>query len=431
MTHSHGRGTIRVMIRKPHPPEWLFLLALCAVSALAELGFVIVNIVSLPNLLKFGLHMANLPGIALATYYLVEALANSPMGALADRLGRRRLMVTGTCLSVVTCLATSQIRTPQGAAMVLAVTALILLLRALDGMGAAMLWPNVYASVADRVAPERQAQANTLITMAYMSTIAVGAKVSGLLNGAFAPNYTREDPQRYIPSFLFAAGCFAATAVLSYFIAPRREAQHHIEKDSDHMPVTKSTLVKALQQIPWLLGLIFLIFVAIGLVAPYVAPYFMERFNISEEGFGNLILGPGVLIGILSAPIGKLADKWGKPQAIQLGTALCAFSLWGLLFAPHQNLIIVFGTLLGIGFVMSFPAYMAYVAEMAPGTERGGMIGAVRMSQGVGAMFGSVLSSSLYTADPKHHTIFYLASSLLTLGFVLSLVVVKKRKLVQ
>jgi MFS family permease len=62
---------------------------------------------------------------------------------------------------------------------------------------------------------------------------------------------------------------------------------------------------------------------------------------------------------------------------------------------------------------------------MAPETERGGMIGAVRMAQGVGAMLGSVLSSPLYTADSQHHTIFYLASGILTLGFVLSLVVVK------
>lgn len=415
------------MIRKPHPPEWLFLLALCAVAALAELGFVIVNISSLPVFLKFGLHLPNLPGIALAAYYLVEALANSPMGALADRLGRRRLMVMGTCVSILTCLATSQLRTPVGTAAVLVVTMLVLLLRALDGLGAAMLWPNVYASSADRVAPERQAQANTLITMAYMATIAIGPKVGGWLNETFGKNYTQSEPGRYVPSFLFAAGCFAATAVLSYFIAPRREAQHHLE--NDHAPVTKSALVKALQQLPWLLALIFLIFVSIGLIAPYVKPYFMERFSISEESFGNLLLGPAVLIGILSAPLGKMADKWGKPQAIQLGTALCAISLWGLLFAPHQNLIILFGTLLGIGFVMSFPTYMAYVAGMAPEQERGGMIGAVRMAQGVGAMFGSVLSSPLYTADAKHHTIFYLAASILTVGFFLSLVVVKARKL--
>jgi len=415
------------VIRKPHPPEWLFLLALCSVSALAELGFVIVNISSLPVFLKFGLHLPNLPGIALAAYYLVEALANSPMGAMADRLGRRRLMVLGTCLSIATCLATSLIPVPTSAALVFGVTALVLLLRALDGLGAAMLWPNVYASAADRVAPERQAQANTLITMAYMATIAIGPKVGGYLNDTFGARYLQSEPGRYAPSFYFAAFCFAATSVLSYFIAPRRGDAHKADP-GEHGGVSRSTLLSALKRIPWLFALIHLIFVAIGLIAPYVKPYFMERFGITEESFGNLLLGPAVLIGLVSTPLGKLADKWGKTRAIRLGTGLCALSLWGLLFAPHQNLIILFGTLLGIGFVMAFPAYMAYVADLAPEKERGGMIGAVRMAQGVGAMLGSVISSPLYTVGTGHHFLFYLAASILTTGFILSLIVVREGK---
>lgn len=388
----------------------------------------IVNISSLPVFLKFGLHLPNLPGLALAAYYLIEALANSPMGALADRLGRRRLMVTGTCLSILTCLATSQIHAPDSAAMVFGVTLLVLLLRAFDGLGAAMLWPNVYASAADRVAPERQAQANTLITMAYMATIAIGPKVGGYLNDTFGARYLQSEPGRYAPSFYFAAGCFAATAVLAYFIAPRRGDAHKADSNEHNGGVTRSTLVSALQRIPWLFALIFLIFVAIGLIAPYVKPYFMERFGITEESFGNLLLGPAVLIGVISTPLGKLADKWGKTRAIRLGTGLCALSLWGLLFAPHQNLIILFGTILGIGFVMAFPAYMAYVADLAPEKERGGMIGAVRMAQGVGAMLGSVISSPLYTVGRGHHFLFYLAASILTAGLILSLIVVREGK---
>ena len=89
------------MTRKPHPPEWLFLLALCAVSALAELGFVIVNISSLPMLLEQGLGLASLPGIAMAIFYTAEAVGNSPMGALADRVGRRMMMFLGAMLCLV------------------------------------------------------------------------------------------------------------------------------------------------------------------------------------------------------------------------------------------------------------------------------------------------------------------------------------------
>ncbi|WP_395095059.1 MFS transporter [Armatimonas sp.] len=416
------------MIRKPHPPEWLFLLALCAVSALAELGFVIVNISALPYFLKFGIQLPSLAALALVPYYLVEALAGSPMGALADRVGRRRLMVTGACVSIATCLATSQVRVPHGAAAVLGITALVLLLRALDGFGAAMLWPNVYAAAADRVAPERQAQANTLITMAYMAMIAIGPKVGGWLNDRFGVAYRLDQPEHYAPSFLFAAGCFAATAILSYFIAPRRNTP--TPGHEEHAPINKTALLRAFHTAPWLLGLIGMIFVAIGLIGTQAKIYLMARFGFtSEESFGNLFLAPAVLIGIVAAPLGRLSDKWGKTRAIRLGTALCAASIWGLLYSPYQSGVALFGSILGSGFVLAFPAYMAYIAEMAPENEKGAMIGSVRMVQGVGAGLGALLSALLLAQGTSVHSLFLVAASILTLGFFLSLVVVKVRKL--
>ena len=415
------------MTRKPHPPEWLFLLALCAVSALAELGFVIVNISALPLFLEFGLQLPSLVPLALVPYYLVEALAGSPMGALADRVGRRRLMVIGACVSVATCLATSQIRGQQGAAAVLGITAIVLLLRALDGFGAAMLWPNVYAAAADRVASERQAQANTLITMAYMATIAIGPKVGGWLNDTFGAAFHQNQPERYMPSFLFAAGCFAATAVLSYFIAPRRNVtpQGHAE----HTSVDKTALLRAFQTAPWLLGLIGMIFIAIGLIGTQAKTYLMHRFGFTtEESFGNLMLAPAVLIGIVAAPLGRLSDKWGKTRAIRLGTALCAIAIWGLLYSPYQSWVALFGAILGSGFVLAFPAYMAYIADLAPENEKGAMIGSVRMVQGIGAGVGALLSALLRGQGASVHTLFIVAASVLTVGFFLSLIVVKERK---
>jgi MFS family permease len=410
-------------MNRPRTPEGLFLIALCAISFLAELGFIIINISNLPLFLEFGLRLPNLPGIALATYYLVEALANSPMGTLADRLGRRRLMVIGTCISIGTCLATSQLKNPGGA-LAWGVVALVLVLRAFDGLGAAALWPNVYAAVGDRVAPERQAKANTFITMAYMASIPLALKVGGWLNATLGGRFSQDQPGRYLPSFFFAASCFAATAILAYFVAPRRAREHHSD-ESHGAGFSLEGLKTALKSCPWLLGLIFLIFIAIGLIAPYIQAYFIKRFGIDENAFGNLMLGPAVLIGLVATPLGHLSDTWGKTRAIRLGTALCAGALWGILFAPSAYLILILGTVLGVGFVLAFPSYMAFVGELAPESERGGMIGAARMAQGVGAMVGSVLSSPLYTVDREHHFLFYLAAGILTVGFLLSLVVVR------
>jgi DHA1 family multidrug resistance protein-like MFS transporter len=421
-----------------------FLAALSAVAGLAELAFVIVNVSALPVYLKSGLGLPNLPGIALAAFYTAEAIGNSPMGALADRFGRRRIMVFGALLSVLTCVGTAFVRVPQGpGAVIWGAVGLILLFRVLDGLGAAMLWPAVFASVGDRVPIQRQAQAMSALNITYLVGIALGPLIGGLVNDTLGGAYGVADPRRYAPSFFVAAGCFFLTAVIAYVAAPRRAEkplpvqQRIAEEEGEttvgeiaeaaHPPVALAAIKKALRTVPMLMILGFLIFFGVGLIAPYAKTFFMARYNLSESAFGSLLLVPALIIAVISLPLGRLADAWGKTRSIHLGMGVCALSLWMIIFLKSQVAVIALGTLLGIGFVLAFPSYMAYLAEIAGPEERGGLIGAVRMAQGFGALLGAALASPLYTLDAEHLTIFVIAAGMLTLGFVLSLFFVKER----
>lgn len=423
---------------------WPFLLAISAIAGLAELAFIIVNVSALPIYLKIGLGLPNLPGIALAIFYLVEAVGNSPMGTLADRVGRRRIMVTGALISVFTCLVTAFIRVPTGGGpgAWIAIGA-ILAMRALDGLGAAMLWPAVFASVGDRVAEGKQAQAMGLLNITYLLGIAFGPLVGGHVNDTFGAGMAVTDPRRYAPSFFVAALCFLATAVLAYFAAPRRSemhavSQHPLSSEAEqtatpdlapHAPVEMNAIRKAIRDVPMLMVLGFITFFGVGLIAPYVKPFFMARFDLSESAFGTLLLYPALIIAAVSVPLGKLSDVWGKTRSIHLGLGLCALAVWLILWLDKEWAVVVLGSLLGIGFVLAFPAYMAYLSDLTGPRERGGMIGAVRMAQGVGALIGAALASPLYTLDAQHLTVFAAAGVLLTLGFFLSLFFIRERPL--
>jgi DHA1 family multidrug resistance protein-like MFS transporter len=105
-------------------------------------------------------------------FLLTEALFRAPMGMLSDRLGRRRLMLVGPLLTCCTALATVWVHHPLW----------FLLLRGLDGLGAAMLWPAAYAAIGDTVPPERRSRAMSFLNMTYMSGIALGPLVGGLAN---------------------------------------------------------------------------------------------------------------------------------------------------------------------------------------------------------------------------------------------------------
>ncbi len=434
-----------------------FLFALASVAGLAELAFILVNVSALPIFLKNGLGLPNLQGLALAAFYLAEALGNSPMGTLSDRIGRRRLMVAGALISTVTSLCTAFLRPPHSdptGLLHLGVVAAVIGLRLLDGLGAAMLWPAVFATVGDRVPQAKQAQAMSALNITYLVGIAFGPTVGGYVNEHFGGMGGANDPSRYTPSFFAAAICFAITAGIAYVVGPTRSvrkaaanatapeiaaAMTTAEPNTPHTTIgtdahegghggaTLAALKKAVREVPALMLLGFLIFFGVGLIAPYAKTFLMEKFTLSESQFGTLLLWPALIIGAVSLPVGKLADMWGKPRAIHIGMAVCSAALWAIMTLEHALAVVLAGALLGVGFIMAFPAYMAYLADLTGPEERAGMIGAVRMAQGVGALLGAAFSSVLYGLDDKHLVIFIAASVLVTLGWGLSLFTIKRQ----
>lgn len=443
-------------------PFWPFLLALAAVAGLAELALVIVNVSALPVYLEYGLGLGHLVGFSLGSFYLAEALGNLPMGTLGDRLGRRRLMMTGTLVSVGTCIGTALIGSAYvrlthgeaGGVFGILGPGLLLFMRVLDGLGAAALWPTLFASVGDRVPADRQAQAMSALNITYFVGIAFGPFVGGIVNDTFSNHLPKNDPARYVPSFFLAAACFGTAAIVAYFVAPRR-GESHLQEDprntaiherealgeagaaASHDPHESTfslvSLRTALRRVPALMGLAFLTFLAIGLIAPYIKLFAMERYlhdvpeTDRETVFGTLLLAPALLVAALAIPLGHLTDRWGKSRSIIGGMGICALSLWVMLLIPSKWAVVTLGSLMGIGFVLAFPAYMAYIADVAGAHERGGMIGAVRMTQGIGALVGTMLSAPLFKIDRHHLTLFIVAGALLTLGFLLSLLYVRER----
>jgi DHA1 family multidrug resistance protein-like MFS transporter len=327
-------------------------------------------------------------------------------------------------------------------------------------MAAAMLWPSVYASVGDRIDEKRQGQALSSLNITYLLGIATGPYIGGFANDTLGAAFAREDARRYVPSFLVGAACFLVSAVLAGLFAPRKAKtplpaqQHHTEEAQDptvgeiavsaHPPVGWDTVKRNFRKAPVLMLLGFLVFAAVGLIAPHAKPYFMDRLHLTEERrFGELLLWPALVIGLASPFVGKLTDFWGKPNSIHAGMGLCAAGLWMMIFVPGEAALIALGSVLGVGFVLAFPAYMAYINDVSDPNERGGLIGAVRMAQGIGAFAGAVAASPLYTLDIRpslarlfpaaapsneaHLALFCMAGLLLTLSFLLSLFYIREQ----
>ena len=115
-------------------PLWLRreVARLLVVALLAEIGFAVLNISTMPVYLRedrgFG---EGVIALVVTTFLLSEALFKGTMGHLADRHGRRRLMVLGTGLTALTPLLTMLVPLHWGYGETIALMAL----RAVDGVG--------------------------------------------------------------------------------------------------------------------------------------------------------------------------------------------------------------------------------------------------------------------------------------------------------
>jgi DHA1 family multidrug resistance protein-like MFS transporter len=370
------------------------MVAIVLVAGFAELAYVIVNISAMPVYIKDNVHLdERWIGVMASAYLVVEGLLKSPFGLLGDRIGRKALIVAGPAVSTFTALATPHLHNPYALAG----------LRVLDGMGAAALWPSAFSLIGDHVPPEKRATAMSLFNLAYILGIALGPAIGGGIND-WAHSYLGVSlAVSKEASFYVAALLFAFTAIIALIFIPHFRAVEH--QPTDLGPGLESgfsfrDFKEMLRRMPMMLLIAFVTFLGIGLIMAYVKVFAQETFDLSESGFGGLLILPALLIAAVSVPLGALSDRIGKARAVRSGIGLCALAYWLLLLFPFRWTLALLGTLVGLGFVIAFPAWMALVTESSEPNQRGAVVGAVGTAQGIGAIVGVAASSLLYKLPP-------------------------------
>lgn len=399
------------------------LIAIMFVSASAELAYALVNLSAMPVFIKDTAHLpARWVGIIGTSFLLTEGALKGPMGALGDRIGRKPLILAGPILSTFTALLTPLVHNPYA----------LVCLRVLDGVGAAALWPAVFSLIGDHVPEERRATAMSLFNVAYIFGIAVGPSLGGNVNHWARNSMHMSVAHSKEASFYLAAILFGLTTIAAIIFVPKLQpttGEGHGSGESIHLDELKAML----KRIPMTLLMTFVTFLGIGFIMLYIKTFALERdgpFHMTEQSYGNTLVLPALLIGALSVPMGKLGDKIGKALAVKTGIGMCMAAYWLLLLFPSHLTLILLGTLIGTGFSLAFPAWMALVTEQSGSNQRGAVVGAVATAQGVGAITGSSFSAWLYplgvvTLGPLHlpaHSLPFLMCGIALIGsFLLAL----------
>ncbi len=410
--------------------------AILIVAALAEISYGMINFSATPVYIRaLGLDSSWI-GIVTITYLLTEALFKTPFGALGDKIGRKRLLVAAPIVSIFTSLATVHVQSPY----------MLMLLRALDGLALAALWPSAFGIISDYSRSNERAKAMSLFNISYMAGIACAPALGGIINDLAHFAFHLPDKIAKQASFYACAVFFLVTALVALVLLPNTAPQHDTSEavnDSGEIPVEGIHLAdfkRMLGEIPMILLLAFTIFAGIGFILPYAKVTLMEHFQITESEYGGLIFGPAVIIGILSLVLGTVGDRIGKVQAARLGLGVATFGFMLALVFPLKFLLPLFGVIIGSGYVVAYPAIFAYVSDCAAPKQRGIALGAVGTAQGIGAILGSALSVPFYKLKefpllgatiPEHGVPFICCAFMLLIAFLISLFGLKQKPRLQ
>ncbi len=475
--------------------RWLAaIMPVVLIAACAELGISVLNNSALPIYFTQGLKIpTGTYGLLMIPFFISEVLFKSPLGILADKFGRKPLMLGGAAITIFTPLIFITIKYDPLAATAIITLLVFGFLRGLDGLGQAALWPSLYAYVGDVVAENKRGAAMGVLNVVYMVGLALSFLAGGFVDDNFGPLFLHTatfgeqmghlghrihqrahavghgitgalhhplhhaaiaplaplavaplpvviqpnyQPGYYYPSFILASILFGIAVIAALSVrgkARRRSEQEGGTPDHSHdEAMTWEGFLAALRTVPQFLGLAFVTFLGIGCISLLVKKFALDEYHLTETAFGALVLGPALAIALVAVPAGYLADKWGKTRCVRLGFLLCTLGLWGIPVLHHLHAgmtgFMVSAGVLGVGFVLAFPAWLALLTELGGEAQRGTVFAAVSTAQGVGALGGAVIGTKLYETV-GHIAPFVAASLLVSAGTLLALVFVRESAL--
>ncbi|WP_282803689.1 MFS transporter [Secundilactobacillus kimchicus] len=340
-------------------------------------------------------------GLVYAATFLVTAIVSPLWGTLADRKGRKIMLI----------------RASFGMAVAMFLMGLVsnvwqlLALRALQGLFSGFI-SNAQALIATQTPRDHSGQAlGTLVTGSTS-----GMLMGPIIGGALAEVFSIRDTFFITAALLALAGVLSATLVKEYFTPVKRSNQSGKSGIGGLLAQFKS---------PRLIMVLLLstMFVQLGntSIAPIISLYVKQLMG--NQGPIALVAGiiaalPGIS-NILAAPrLGAYGDSRGS------GRVLMAGYLFAMLMYIPQGLVTsiwVLGFLrlmIGISDGALFPTIQTLLTKNSPISATSAIFSWNQSFQALGNMFGSLLGGSLAGLF-GYNTVFISTACLLALNFLM------------
>ena len=390
-------------------------------------------------------------GLSKASFGLLLALSSGAMvvgsllfGPVADRWGRRRVILVCTVLFSVFTLA-SAFAPSMG---------VLIVLRILAGIGLGGVTPNLIALTSE-YSPARSRATLVTVVVAGMS---LGGFLGGLAAAQLIPAYGWQSifvaggvlpliaaafAWRWLPEsgkFLAARGDHDAVSKIVAAISPQTDLSDEVRFTQDSVAETKSPVRelfaggRAVDT-----GLLWMVFVVNFLVIYFLFGWMPTLFSEAGQSSSNAILAAalfnlGGMAGALS--VGRITDRvaaaWGSsggPRAAY-AVVMAGYSIGALFIGAvamslaNSALLLVAICVVGFGISGSSAGIIAIAASIYPVAARSTGIGWAMGVGRIGSIVGPTVGAALIAAGMDARTIFLLmivptGLAVLTLGVLL------------
>jgi MFS family permease len=326
-------------------------------------------------------------GVALGAFSVTTLVLRPVVGRLADRSGRRRLLIAGAGLFAV-LIATHSVATDLW---------MLIVIRLLLGAAEALFFVAGFAALADLAPPGRAGEALSWNSLALYLGIAVGPGLGQLLlaAGGFTAAW---------------AGGTALALVASALAARIPETAQPAPEGAAAAPLVHRAVIR-----PGL-GL----FTGVAASAGFLAFVGLHAKSIGVEAWSAAALVYGAVVIGCRVAFARLPDRLPPLRLGAASLGLCTTGLAILAAVPGAAGLLAGTAILAIGIAFLTPAIFAAIFGIVPAHERGAAAGTATVFIDLG-FGGGPLLLGFVAADAGIPAAFAVAAALTAAGGVLLL----------
>lgn len=354
------------------------LIAICVSTVFVMAGQGVISPVLPLYADSFGVSTAMI-GASISAFGLARLITNVPAGILADRRGRRMLLIGGPFVTAAGML---------GSGLSTSIW-MLLAFRFIAGLGSGLYMTGAQIYLLDIAGPDQTGRFIATNQGALLVGLGFGPALGGLLADAYG---------LAVPFFVVAGAAFL-TAIYGYLRLPETLASSPSEPtDSSAVTPSRFALLRSTDFLAVGLVSTAIFSIRAGVRQTLVPLQLNQVFDVQVAELGVLFTALGVIGMVLIWPAGWAADRIGRKILIVPTALLVSIGIGIVAFANSLTVFVIGLTIAAVGSSITGPAPAAYVADLVSGDQRGAAMGLYRTFGDLGVVLSPVLSGLLSDA---------------------------------